>query len=728
MRANLAHGVALLLVTAIVPRPTTAQSTANTAPYLAYVRAAGGRRGEVVHVQVGGRNLRAVREVLVSGEGVTGHVVAHQRANPLQSTDVRREIGRRLQQAMAKQFGRSGRGGRSRAPETPVELPTHPLLDALDALALDGLQKVRDEFLDPAHRAQTTAQLGEVLELELLIEPDAALGERDLRLRGPRGSSNPRPFHVSDLPELTEREPNDRAASGDTAIDVPCIVNGTVGFRDVDRFDVRVRAGHAIRVDVQARRLIPYLADAVPGWFQARLALYDAQGVERAFVDDHAFDPDPWLVYEPPSDGVVTLELRDALHRGREDFVYRMVIDEVDAYTPLGPAFPLLASANVVDAGLTSSLEEEPNDAEDVAQRGTLPLWIDGRIERPGDVDRYRFMARAGTQVVAEIEARRLGSPLDAVLYLEGPHGNVLAWNDDAEDPGAGLVTHQADAYLRATLTEDGAYVVRVSDVRGQGSAKHAYRLRLSTPRPDFELRVTPATINLVPGLHTKITAHVVRRDGFEGPITLSLGRAPRGLHLSGGRIPAGVDRVDFTIAAPVRGLDAPTRVEFVGRANIQDAPVTHAARPADVMMQAFLPTHVVCAHEAVVDSIRTRGRGRALALRIADAMPLSLTPGRTQHVRLLASTRLRADGFAFALHEPPTGIHLESHTIEGNAVRLTFAVDPDVQRAIPEGNLLVTVQPTGSSANGARAGTTLGFLPAVPYRLGEDVAHRLRR
>ena len=31
-------------------------------------------------------------------------------------------------------------------------------------------------------------------------------------------------------------------------------------------------------MEAHARRLIPYLADAVPGWFQATMALYDAWG------------------------------------------------------------------------------------------------------------------------------------------------------------------------------------------------------------------------------------------------------------------------------------------------------------------------------------------------------------------------------------------------------------------------------------------------------------------
>ncbi len=77
-------------------------------------------------------------------------------------------------------------------------------------------------------------------------------------------------------------------------------------------------------IETHARRLIPYLADAVPGWFQATVAVYDANGNELASADDYRFDPDPVLYYEIPRDGEYEMEIHDAIYRGREDFVYRV--------------------------------------------------------------------------------------------------------------------------------------------------------------------------------------------------------------------------------------------------------------------------------------------------------------------------------------------------------------------------------------------------------------------
>jgi hypothetical protein len=58
--------------------------------------------------------------------------------------------------------------------------------------------------------------------------------------------------------------------------------------------------------------------------------------------------------------------------------------------------------------------------------------------------------------MVAEVYARRLDSPLDAVLRLFDPTGRQLALNDDHEDKTSGLSTHHADSYLSAGTGDSG--------------------------------------------------------------------------------------------------------------------------------------------------------------------------------------------------------------------------------------------------------------------------------
>jgi len=57
-----------------------------------------------------------------------------------------------------------------------------------------------------------------------------------------------------------------------------------------------------------ARKLVPYLADAVPGWFQATMALYDADAGKwpTPMTTDSSRSV---LYYRIPKDG--SYELRD---------------------------------------------------------------------------------------------------------------------------------------------------------------------------------------------------------------------------------------------------------------------------------------------------------------------------------------------------------------------------------------------------------------------------------
>ena len=60
-------------------------------------------------------------------------------------------------------------------------------------------------------------------------------------------------------------------------------------------------------------------------------------GEELAFDDDFRFHPDPVLHCEIPEDGRYVVEIRDALYRGREDFVYRIALGELPFVTDIFP-------------------------------------------------------------------------------------------------------------------------------------------------------------------------------------------------------------------------------------------------------------------------------------------------------------------------------------------------------------------------------------------------------
>src|SRR5262249_13156000 len=67
--------------------------------------------------------------------------------------------------------------------------------------------------------------------------------------------------------------------------------------------------------------------------------------------------------------------------------------------------------------------EQGSNDEPAAAQHVPTPVTINGRIEKPGDADYFRFAAQKGQRLILDVNARRLGSPLDSfieILDLEG--------------------------------------------------------------------------------------------------------------------------------------------------------------------------------------------------------------------------------------------------------------------------------------------------------------------
>jgi len=415
------------------------------------------------------------------------------------------------------------------------------------------------------------------------------------------------------------------------------VMNGQIMSGGVDRFRFSAQRGQELVAAASARSLIPYLADAVPGWFQATLTLYDAKGNELQYDDDFQFRPDPVLHCVIPRDGEYVLEIRDAIYRGREDFVYRIELGELPFVTgrfPLGGQIGAettvqLAGWNlpgtqiaccpmerglhwiagswgkqasspmpfVVDAR-PEQIEKEPNNTPRDAQTVSLPVTVNGRIGEPGDKEVFQIHGRAGEELVAEVWARRLESPLDSALALTDEAGVQLAFNDDHEDKASGLNTHHADSYLRATLPRDGTYFVQLVDRQTKGGPEYAYRLRLGPPEPDFELRVVPSAINARRGASVLVTVYALRKDGFTNEIKLVLSDAPSGFTLKGGVIPGGQEQVKLTLMVPDFARSDSVDLSLRGLAEIDGKPVIRDAVPADDLMQAFIYRHLVPAQE----------------------------------------------------------------------------------------------------------------------------------
>jgi hypothetical protein len=767
MRAALP--LSLLLLTTLAGSAQQARPGGNPA-VVGYVYPAGGQAGTEIDVTVGGMALGGTRSAVFSGGGLGATILKHYK--PI--NNVLRNRIRELLKAERENLAKARRGGTSaqsgNAPRPKRFIPDGELLATIaerENIAKDDIDAFLEEVAqrrDP--KRQPNAQLAERLTLRVTIPPAAATGRRELRLLGGNGLSNPLVFMVGKLPETAEAEPNDTPAQCAAApVRLPAVLNGRILPGDVDCFSFEARKGFKLTAAVAARELTPYLADAVPGWFQATLVLLGEDGREVAFNGSFDHRPDPLLCATIPADGRYSLEIRDSLCRGREDFVYRITAGEIPCLTeqfplggPLDTKVPIRVSGwnladyqAVIEVGSVPGRRQIPprppilgfmqfeaspypdfiEDDSDAASPNpwelSFPCTVNGIIRRPGERDRYSLRLKAGAAVVAEVRARRLGSPLDGNLSVIGPDRRTVAANDDCDDPASGLLTHHADPRVAFTAPADGIYQFAIADTQGKGSRGHAYRVTVAPPQPDFALRVTPSALNGRAGALVPFTVHLLRRDGFSGEVNLALADPPAGYALLGGRLAAGADSVQCTLKLSNDASPGVTPIRIEARATINGITVTRPAEPADDRMQAFFYRHLVPAAELLAcvtgrSNIPGRGKPGLIALdrlRPLCAAGVKLPRGGSATLTIpRPQARAAPQNLIFSLSNPPPGVTL-SPKVGEQRIDLVFSADAAKVKPGFLGNLIVEMSARVPSRNGKPQAKPqplkLGTLPPIP-------------
>ena len=619
-----------LAIAAVSLSAVTAFAQKKPTQEIDYIYPAGGVPGTTINAFIGGQKLAAINDFTVYLDDLA-----------IGGLDSKEELKLKAElnklEASQKQFGKPG----------PAELARMNVLK----------QKLAQFDRQGTTKKNKNNNINQkFVEVQLTLPNNITPGDHAVRIKTPNGYSAPFKFCVGLIPETTKSfwvTPPKKPKNGEVklalpyeaTVKLPATINGQSSPAGHDRYHFWAQKGKHLIIAVAARDLIPYLADAVPGWFEAVLVIRDAQGKEVAKAERYRFRPDPVLHFEVPADGNYTVEIHDSLYRGREDFIYRLTIAELPFVTsvfPLGgkkgekipitlTGWNLAVKEVMLDitaaaTGITvvpgsfynavpfavddlpECIEREPNDSRETAQAVTLPVIINGRIGKPEEQDVYQFEGRAGQKLVAEVFARRLDSPLDSLLRLTDKDGTQLAFNDDFDDKGAGLQTHHADSYLTATLPAAGTYFIHITDTQSKGGPDFAYRLRISEPRPDFALRMVPASLDMRVGRSSPLEIYALRRDGFTNAIDLTLKDAPKGFSLSGGRIGENQDKASVTLNGPAVASGKPVKVVVEGRAMVDGRALEHLAIPAQDMMQAFFYRHLAPAKEL---SVMVTGNGR---------------------------------------------------------------------------------------------------------------------
>ena len=504
---------------------------------------------------------------------------------------------------------------------------------------------------------QSSPQLADRVKIKITIAKDVPCGLYDLRLQSPKGLSNKLPFEVSSYPNFIE-EKRSSLKNPNRVTTLPVVLCGYVAPGGIDYFRFSGHKGETIVASVKGRQLVPYIADAVPGWFQPVIKIVDSKGKEIAFSDDYYHYVDPVIMTTLPKDDDYTLMIHDAIFRGREDFNYRIQLGVIPFVTGRYPAYGVagkkinqtIEGVNLGDAKASVKVKNEGYNTltytNNIGTSNAVPFYtlpkgvklihspkdgallslssaISDSLSSTARVKRYRIEAEKRVPIIVELIGRRNGSRIDAVMRLKDRFGNVVAQVDDTEDPIQGLITFHADPTLKYTPKINGEMTLEVEDLhRGYGKDYH-YLLRLHKDLPSFNAFVSPAYITTPSGGTSQFRVDVKGR--LKRPANLVVNGLPKGfttscLKLGGGR------RWDVSVTSPkgtaVKRYPIELKMEYpAGKGERERANVL----PVDKMMQAFYYEHHIPAAELAIDVIEPSPYRMSLTIDLEQEIEFSL-------------------------------------------------------------------------------------------------------
>jgi len=247
----------------------------------------------------------------------------------------------------------------------------------------------------------------------------------------------------------------------------------------------------------------------------------------------------------------------------------------------------------------------------------TLPLDVAGSFYPAADVDTYEFSAKKGEVWWVEVASERLGLNTDPFVLVQKVTGtgaeetlidvaelydiaspmkvstNGYSYDGPPYDAGS------PDVLGKVEIKEDGLYRLQVRDLFGgtRNEPGNRYRLLVRQAQPDFALATWAVhmtlrngdraafskPISLRAGASMVFEVAVVRRDGFDGEIELSMDGLPAGVTASGLKIPSGKNVGHLVISADAAAKRGASLANVVGRATINGEVVTRSCRLASM-------------------------------------------------------------------------------------------------------------------------------------------------
>ncbi|HXG12045.1 MAG TPA: c-type cytochrome domain-containing protein [Gemmataceae bacterium] len=319
---------------------------------------------------------------------------------------------------------------------------------------LDGVTEVVASVPDVTAKLIPESRTATAVQADVTVPAHTLASVCRLSLKSPAGQTAALPFLVDLFPAAAEKEPNDSPATGQK-VDLPVSIAGSAGRAgDIDCYRFRAEAGQQIGVQAvtaaAGSKLVPHLRLTDPA---GQVVAESSSG---------------FLGHTCTQTGVYALSVHDRDYGGGADMHYRLHVGDIPVVTAV---FPLglqrgteteIQVEGVNLAGVRSVRVKAPADAQPGTRlpvsistpqgaplgnpsvvvgefaevvRGNpggmmpvvpVPGTANGRIDQPGTSETWRFRATKGQRLIIEVNARRLGSPLDSVIEILDAQGQPV--------------------------------------------------------------------------------------------------------------------------------------------------------------------------------------------------------------------------------------------------------------------------------------------------------------
>lgn len=427
----------------------------------------------------------------------------------------------------------------------------------------------------------------EQIKCKFEIAPDCAPGRHPFRIRTATELTGVGTFHVTPFPVVVEDEK--RANSNDTIATAVAVVPGvTVCGRlgnsqrdDIDIYKVPAVAGQRLSVEVDSERISDVHFRGSE--YDAAVRILDESGHELVANDDNPLHlQDPLISLKLPRDGFVFVEIRRSVFKTYDTFYCAHIGSyhrPLAAFPPGGPAGKTLAVKLLgdplgdYDAKVSvpkllgkfdyqgdgpSPLPLRSSPYENVLEKteaketsvASLPVAINGILEKPGDTDTFRLRVKKGTRYRVRVYSADIGSPLDPEFRIQPvePKGKIgpvelSALDADLRNDRDTFYYHGGNHPDPSVIWEtknDGEYLLVVQDTVGFGTPTGVYRIEIDSPPETIHFRMGEGYGEVMGGIvvpqggRQSVVVQLREAQGtrYAGPMDLVADGLPKGVRL----------------------------------------------------------------------------------------------------------------------------------------------------------------------------------------------------